>query len=203
MKKTSVLGAMAVLLAGGLVAGAEPRGPQEIDRDGTQPPGGPGGAMQEQCPMGQPPAGQPPMGGPGGATMNRHGQMERPPMAVDAERLKKAGAAEAQIQALEDFEFEQAGKRIDLAAAAQKAELTLNHLMKAKTTDEKAVMQAVDVVSQTRGDLFKLELTYRLKEKQVLGEEILKKLHEMGPPQGMGPGMTGPRGGDNRSEKKH
>ena len=66
MKKTSVLGAMAVLLAGGLVAGAEPRGPQEIDRDGTQPPGGPGGAMQEQCPMGQPPAGQPPMGGPGG-----------------------------------------------------------------------------------------------------------------------------------------
>ena len=197
MEAKRLLGTVAaVLLAGGMAAVAEPRGPQDIGQEGALPPGGLGGAMMDRSG----PMGPPPMGGPGGARMamgeERHGPMGHPPMGLDVERAKKAGATEAQIQALEDFEFEQSTKRIDLQATAEKADLKLNHLIKAQTADEKAIFQAVDVLNQARGDVFKLEIASMLKAKQVLGEAVLQKLHDMGPPSAMGHGMPDPRGGN-------
>lgn len=197
MKAKRMLGTVAVvLLAGGMAAVADWRGPQDVGQEGALPPGAPGGAMMDRSG----PMGPPPMGGPGGAWMARgeacHGPMGHPPMGLDVERAKKAGATEAQIQALEDFELEQSTKRIDLQAAVEKADLKLNYLIKAQTADEKAIFQAVDVLNQARGDVFKLEIASMLKAKQVLGEAVWQKLHAMGPPFAMGHGMPVPRGGD-------
>ena len=179
MKAKSLLGALAgVVLAGAMVAGAEPRGPQGMDREGSQPPAGPQGAMMDrQGPMMPPPMGHPPMG-------------------LDVERAKKAGATDAQIQTLTDFEFEQQSKRIDLQAAADKANLKLGYLLKAQAVDEKAVMQAVDALNQVRGELFKLGIVSLLKEKQVLGADLIQKLHEREPRGKMAPGMPGRHGCD-------
>jgi hypothetical protein len=115
-------------------------------------------------------------------------------MGLDLERAQKAGATEAQIQTLADFQLEQQVRRIDLKAAADKADLRLGSLMKAKNTDEKAILQAVDALSAARAELFKLEISAMLKAKQVLGEAVMKKLHEMAPPPPRLHGLPGPRG---------
>jgi len=198
MKTKSIVGTLAgIVLAGSMVAGAAPRGPQGMDQEEAQPSGEPGGAMMDrQGPMGHPPMGMPP----GGSGMARgegsHGPMGHPPMGFDVERAKKAGATEAQIQTLDDFEVEQATKRIDLQAAAEKAEIKLNYLMKAKTLDEKAVMQAVEALNQAHGELFKLGIASLLKEKEVLGADLVRKLHEVEPHGKKVPGMPGPHGHD-------
>jgi Spy/CpxP family protein refolding chaperone len=113
----------------------------------------------------------------------------------DADNLRKAGATEQQVQAFEEFMFDQQAKHIDLRAAAEKAELALNRLMKASNPDEKAVMQAVDARNQAQGELFKADVAARLKVKQILGEGILRKLQEQGMPARMDGRADGP-GGD-------
>ena len=110
--------------------------------------------------------------------------VQRPPMQAmhpqgpGREQLKQAGATDAQIQSVMDAEFEMQKKRIDLQAAVDKAQLTLEHLLQATTTDEKAVMQAVDAVNQARDEMFKMEIASRLKMKQLLGDATLQKLQE-------------------------
>lgn len=195
MKAKRWLGTVAgVMLAGGMVASAGPRGPQDLDREGNQPPAGPGGAMMDRpCPMGPPPMGM--CGGSDRASGARHqGPPGALPMGFDVERARKAGATEAQVKALADFEFEQAIKRVDLQAAAEKAGLKLDYLMKAKTADEKAILQAGDAVSQARGELLKLGLVSQLKEKEILGADLARKLHEPAPRGLPGPGLSGPHG---------
>jgi len=178
MKAKNVWGAMAaaLLTTGCIAAYAQQCGPQGIE--GDKPHGGPGGgpmAMSEG---------------------HRGGPMGHPPMGLDQERAKQAGATEAQIQTLADYQLDQQTQRIDLQATADKADLKLGALLKAKTTDEKAIMQAVDTINQARGELFKLEISSMLKAKQVLGEAVMQKLHQMTPPPPMGPGMQGPHGDD-------
>ena len=168
----------------------------------------------------QPPAPQPPQApgpgmpgdarqlGPASGPMHGQGEMgmehqpPRPPAAPDRDQLKKAGATDAQIQALSDLDFAQQSKRIDLQAELQKAELLLGHQMQAATVDEKAVLAAVAALNEARGELFKLEITTQLKVRQTLGEETMRKLREMGPPMpprtrdqqasGMGPQHAAP-----------
>jgi len=56
--------------------------------------------------------------------------------------------------------------------------------MQSTNVDEKAVMDAVDVLSTARGEMLKLEIASQLKVRQVLGAELLRKLREMAlPPQ--------------------
>ncbi len=209
MKTSQVLGAMmgAALLSG--TAFAEPNGPQgpgpRGDGPGVRPPcegqgcaglqlGGPGqegrpGMMRGRRPEGM---GNPGMmrGGPG-----PEGGQGMPP---SPEMLKQAGAKEEQLQALSTFQFEQQMKRIDLKAAAEKAELALGQQMKGATVDEKAALKAADALTQAQAELFKLEIASQIKTRQILGEEVLKKMHEMasvrGPDRpGRGPGAAGPR----------
>jgi hypothetical protein len=183
MKATGLLGALAlaVFVAGGMRAIAESNGPQGMD-----PRGDPG--MFGNGPHGGR-GGQPP-----GMTGGCHGPIGRPPMGLDLERAKQAGATEAQIQTLADFQLEQQVRRIDLQAAADKADLRLGSLMRAKNTDEKTILQAVDALSTARAELFKLDISAMLKEKQVLGDAVMKKLHEMAPPPPRLHGLPGPRG---------
>ena len=138
-------------------------------------------------------------GGPGQPGEMRGGQggMRRPPSPIPSpEQLAKAGVGEEQIKAVTQFGFEQQKQRIDLQATAEKAQLTLEQLMQASPVDEKAILQAVDALNQAHGALFKLEIVTRLKVKQLLGEETLRKLHEQGPqdrpvPPGREPGQAG------------
>jgi len=177
MKAKNVWGVMAaaLLATGSMAAYAQQCGPQG---EGDRPHGGPGGGSMAMS--------EGPHGGP----------MGHPPMGLDLERAKQAGATEAQIQTLADFQLEQQTQRIDLQASADKADLKLGALLKAKATDEKAIMQVVDTINQARSELFKLEIASMLKAKQVLGEAVMQKLHSMTPPPPMGPGMHGSHGDD-------
>ena len=102
----------------------------------------------------------------------------------DPKRLKEAGATDQQLEALKTFAGEQQFKRIDLKATVEKAELAFEQLMGSETVDEPAALKAADAVGQARIDLFKLEIRAKLKAREILGTEVLKKLREMGPPEG-------------------
>ena len=210
MKTSQVLGAMmgAALLSG--AAFAEPNGPQcpgpRGDGPGVRPPcEGQGCAgMMQGCPgqegrpgmmQGRRPEG---MGGNPGMQRGGPGREGGQGMHPSPEMLKQAGAKEEQLQALAAFQFEQQTKRIDLQAAADKAELALGQQMKGTAVDEKAALKAADALTQARGELFKLEIASQIKTRQILGEEVLKKMHEMAASRspdrpGRGPGTAGPR----------
>ncbi len=112
------------------------------------------------------------------------------------ERLKAAGATDQQLAALKALADEQAVKRIDLEASVEKAELALNQIIRADKPDVDAALKAVDALSTARAELTKLELGTRLKAREILGEEVHKKLRELAP-EGTGrPGVPGPRRGE-------
>lgn len=193
MKTRQVLGAMmgAALLSG--AAFAEPNGPQ-----------GPGPRDEGQC-MRPPCAGQDGgcmrRGGPGqegGQCMMQRGgpgpgmEIGRKPF-LNPQRLKEAGATEQQLAALKAFANEQQLKQVDLRATAEKAELALEQLMSSEAVDEKAALKAVDALSQARAEIFKMEVSSKLKMKEILGAEVQKKLREMGPPEGMQRQGRGPQ----------
>ena len=194
MKTRQVLGAMmgAALLSGTTFAQADgPQGPVPRDEgQGLRPPCA--GQGQDGAGMRRGGSGQ--EGGPG---MRRGGpgpgmEIGRKPF-PNPKRLKEAGATEAQLTALKTFANEQQLKRIDLQAAVDKAELTLEQLMGSEAADEKAALKAADVLSQARAELFQLEISSKLKMNEILGSDVQKKLREMGPPEGMERQGRGPR----------
>jgi len=153
-----------------------------------------GSAILVAEPFGPPEGGQ--RGRPGDAQgMQR--QQPRPPQPgiPGREQLERAGVDAAKIDELMALRVEQATKRIDLEAAVQKAELSLDHLMGSRTADEKAVEKAVDVLNDARSALFKHEVLSGLKVRALLGEEVLGKLRELGRP-GPGPGQQAGLQGD-------
>ncbi len=114
-------------------------------------------------------------------------------MIPNAERVKQAGATDQQIDALQAFAFDQRIQRIDLQAAVDKADATLDHLMKSDAVDEKAALQAADALSKARGELFKQEVASRVKVREILGADVMKKLDDMRSPRALqGPGRNAP-----------
>ena len=172
MKRTCGLGILSAvaILGGGTFCYAAPQVP-----DNNQPAGGPPPAAPREMTGERKPAQAPQMGMP------------------SSEMLKQAGATDAQIQALTDVYRAQMEKQGDLRAAADQANSALMRLMTGTNTDEKAVLAAADTLNQARGELFKLNLVGELKRKQILGEELLRKIREMRPsPISRMPGMGGP-----------
>ncbi len=214
MKTRHVLGAMmgAALLSG--TAFAEPDGPQgqgpRGDGPGMRTEGQGRERMQQRgrgqegaCPMMRPEGGPEGMecpqmrrGGPGPGM-----EIGRKPF-LNPKRLKEAGATDQQLTALKAFANEQQMKRIDLQAAVDKAELTLDQLMGSEAADEKAALKAADALSQARAEVFKLEISSKLKMNEILGAEVQKKLREMGPPEGMERQGRGPRPDGERQPRK-
>ncbi|MEI7899096.1 MAG: hypothetical protein WCK89_02510 [bacterium] len=206
MKARQVLGVMmgAALLSG--TAFAEPAGPQgqepRDDGPGMRPPfeGQPGACIrrgapgQEDRPGMMPGCRQEKTGNPGVQSGGPGPGMEigRRPF-LNPQRLKEAGATDQQLEALKTFANEQQLKQIDLRAAVEKAELTLNQLMSSETLDEKAALKAVDTLNQARAEIFKMEVSSKLKTRGILGKEVEKKLREMGPPEGKERQGRGPR----------
>ncbi len=165
-----------------------PRGGFEGERPMMRPRGEgrfgePRGGFEGKRPMMQPRGGR----GPGEA-----GEMAF----FKPERLKAAGATDQQLAALKALADEQAVKRIDLEASVEKAELALNQIIRADKPDVDAALKAVDALSKARAELTKLELGTRLKAREVLGEEVHKKLRELAAEGPGRPGVPGPRRGE-------
>ncbi len=101
---------------------------------------------------------------------------EQQPGIPDLKRVKELGASDLQIDKLQQYGFEQHVKRIELQATADNANVALQRLLSGPTPDENAVWTAVAEINQARDELFKLEIAIKLKVKEILGDEIMRKL---------------------------
>lgn len=97
----------------------------------------------------------------------------------DPGSMLRAGATELQVQTLQEFMFAQDAKRIEMSFLAEKAELALERAMWDSKQDEGAILQAVDVVTQARGELFKVDVASRIKMRAVLGVDVLRELERV------------------------
>jgi len=183
MQKKRVLAVMmgAAVMCGSALAqadGPQEQSPREGDRPHCRPADAGRGRPEQPGPENQDfrPAGRPE-----GRDRSRMRQGGNEGSLPDPKRLKEAGATEEQLAALKKIVEEQQFKRIDLKAAAEKAEWALDIQMKSDSADEKTVLKAVDELCQARAELFKLEIGSKLKVREILGSAVMKKLHEMGP----------------------
>ena len=193
MKKNQVF--ISVLAGAALLGGAafaEPDQAQGLGPRGDRPGFRPEGSFKERMQQRGP-------GAEGRCPMMRRegfGPENGPKGLPDLKRLKEAGATDQQLEALKKFEDEQQLKRIDLKSAVEKAEVTFQQQMKSETLDEAATLKAADALSQARAEAFKEGVAAQLKARTILGADVLKKLHERGPPAGFnrpgrGPGAEG------------
>ena len=114
------------------------------------------------------------------------------------ERLKEAGATDEQIAQLKKVQEEQQLKQVDLKATAEKAQIQLRQLISSEKPDKDAIFAAVDKTTTAKAALMKSGISARLKAREILGEEIAKKLRELGPRKGKvkdgSRGQRAPRG---------
>ena len=187
MKTSYVFSAVigAAMLSGTVLAQFEPPGCAGA-RCGSGPRGGPHSMRTQRGPhhgmMGEKHM-RP--GGPGSGMMGGH-------KFLNPKRLKEAGVKEEQLAALQSFRDKQQIRQIDLKAEVEKAQLILKQVMSSENADKKAAFAALKRVSKARNEIAKQGINAKFKVREILGEEIIKKLREMGPPKGEGPG--GPRG---------
>ena len=120
--------------------------------------------------------GGPGMGGPQGG----RGQGPSP------ERLKEAGATDEQLAQLKKVQEEQQLKQVDLKATAEKAQIQLKQLISSEKPNQDAIFAAVDKVSAAKVALIKSGISAKLKGREILGDEVTKKLREFGHPKGKG-----------------
>jgi Spy/CpxP family protein refolding chaperone len=155
--------------------------------------GGPGSGMGHGSQMGMPcpmEGGGPGMGhgmgpgmGHGGMGMGMGGKWWK-----NSELVKKLGLSEAQVQQIEKTFQDHRMQLIDIRAALEKQELTLQPLVDAERPDEAKVTAQIDKVAQARADLEKSHAKMLLAIRRILTVEQWKQLQA----QGMGP-MHGPR----------
>ena len=151
MKKTKVFGtALAILLAGGGLLWAQAQSSRDSE------PGDSSAGRKDN--------------------VQRASHEQQPPGIPDLKRATEVGASDQQIEKLRKYGFEQQVKRIELQAAADNASVALELLLSGPTPDENTVWTAVAAVNQARDELFKLDIATRLKVKQILGDEIMRKL---------------------------
>ena len=105
---------------------------------------------------------------------------------MNAERLKEAGATEAQIKDVEALQSASEKDAVTLKAAAELAQLKMKEAMKADMPDEKAVSEAFDAVTAARAAQMKAGIMTMIKVKKILGADVMKKMK----PEGRGPGMS-------------
>jgi Spy/CpxP family protein refolding chaperone len=146
---------------------------------------GPGPQMGMPCPMeGGGPGMGPGMGRGGmGMGMGMGGKWWK-----NSELVKKLGLSEAQVQQIEKTFQDHRMQLIDIRAALQKQELTMQPLVDAERPDEAKVTAQIDKVAQARADLEKSNAKMLLAIRRILTVEQWKQLQA----QGMG-SMHGPR----------
>jgi len=115
------------------------------------------------------------------------------------ESLKEAGATDEQIEKIKKVQEENKLKQVDLKAAVEKAQLELKQLMTSEKPDKDAIFAAVDKAAAARTALMKNGISARLQAREILGDEIAKKLRKAGHQRDKGPDGQKPRRG--RGEK--
>ena len=106
----------------------------------------------------------------------------------NSELVKKLGLSESQVQQIEKAFQDHRMQLIDLRAALEKQEATMQPLVDAERPDEAKVTAQIDKVAQARADLEKSNAKMLLAIRRILTVEQWKQLQA----QGMGP-MRGPR----------
>ena len=92
--------------------------------------------------------------------------------------LKNAGATDQQIEALKAFLKEQEVKIVDLRFAVEKAHVTFRQTENDSKSDEASILKAFEATSAARTALAREAVVERIRIKGILGEAVLKKLHE-------------------------
>ena len=116
----------------------------------------------------------------------------------NSELMQKLGVSDAQVQKIEKIFQEHRLQLIDLHAALEKQEATLEPLIEADQPDEAQVVTQIDKVAQARANLEKSNAQMLLAIRRVLTAEQWKKLRAqpgIGPfprGRGFGPPERGP-----------
>jgi Spy/CpxP family protein refolding chaperone len=150
---------------------------------------------------------QPPRGrgkqGPGMPGPQMQGPMMQPgPLdgLRDPQVAERLGISADQRKKIETSMQEHRLKQIDLRAALEKAQVTMQPLMNADQPDEKQILSQIDRVHQTQAELQKDEVRLQLDVRKILTADQWKKLQDerRGPPQGkQGPQSPQGRAGKN------
>ena len=156
----------------------------------------------------------PPPNGPGNRGPNRQGkQRPNPPGNQQPNPIngtwwrtplaERVGVSPEQRKKLDDLWQQHRLRRIDLDAALQKAQVTLEPLWQADSPDEGKILAQIDRLTQAQGEMRKDEARMQVGERQILSTDQWKRLQQPpqpnpgNPQQGFGPGPNGPQPGPN------
>lgn len=111
----------------------------------------------------------------------------------DPQVAERIGITADQRKKIEAAVQEHRLKQIDLRAALEKAQVTMQPLMNADSPDEGKVLSQIDRVHQAQAELQKDELRLQLEVRRVLSADQWKRLQQeqRGP---QGPDNNGPQG---------
>jgi periplasmic protein CpxP/Spy len=111
----------------------------------------------------------------------------------DPQMVERIGLSADQRKKLEDLEQQHKLRRIDLNAAMQKAQVTLDPLMNAEQPDENKILAQIDRVTQAQGELRKDEVQMQLGVRRTLTADQWRKVREEeSRPRQQGPRPQGP-----------
>jgi hypothetical protein len=105
-----------------------------------------------------------------------------------------------QRKKLDDLWQQHRLRRIDLDAALQKAQVTLEPLWQADSPEEGKILAQIDRLTQAQGEVRKDEARMQVGVRQILSVDQWKRLQEQArpnpgnPQQGFGPSQQGPNG---------
>ena len=157
---------------------------------------------QQQPPQQPPPAPQQPGRGRGmgmgmgmGRGMGMGPQPGRGPMQrgmgrwwKDPQMVEKLGVTADQQKKMDDIFQQHRLKLIDVTAAVEREEVTLEPMMAADQPDEARIVAQIDKVAQARAELEKANARMLLGIRRVLTPDQWKKLQAEAPRPGRGPG---------------
>jgi len=123
---------------------------------------------------------QPGRGGPMGGGMGRWWK--------DPQMVEKLGVTADQQKKMDDIFQQHRLKLIDVTAAVEREEVTLEPMMAADQPDEARIVAQIDKVAQARAELEKANARMLLGIRRVLTPDQWKKLQAEAPRPGGGPG---------------
>jgi len=172
-----------ILLFAGAVALAQqpPAQPPQPPQQGRGPGMGRGMGMGRGYAA---PAPQPGRGGPMGRGMGRWWK--------NPEMVEKLGVTADQQKKMDDIFQQHRLKLIDVTAAVEREEVTLQPMMEADQPDEARIVAQIDKVAQARAELEKANARMLLGIRRVLTPDQWKKLQAETPRPGRGPGGQPP-----------
>jgi hypothetical protein len=94
------------------------------------------------------------------------------------EVLIEWGCDEEMVNALHKLEDQFEDKSTDLKVALEKAELELERAHGNESVSESTLHAAIDRFFEAKSDLMKLHATAAVQAREIMGEELFKKIHD-------------------------